>query len=583
MKFTVESLLLVVLSLFLSVALRAQSEIERRKPSAFPSQITHVVVIVQENRTPDNLFHFLSPLCTIPKGASGLNACTPSPVTSSCYDISPCGLSNKSGSVVPITLSEIPLTGSTNPAHSHKAFSQMCDPDPANGYACRNDGAWQIKNTVKGANSYVYVENTPVTNYDGSKGYILDPYLTYAEQYGWANYMYQTNQGSSYPAHQFIFSGTSARTAAEDANSTFVSEDFAPTETHGGCLAPKNTTSWLISPVLGSLGDGCLAYDSKSVQACPLTNTALDPPTNPVGSFCDSKPTMGSVLDTEAVTWKYYAPNAGDIWTAPNSIQSICVPQFIGKTSDLECTGTEWNANVDLNHKGADVLNDITNCNLSSVSWVIPDGDWSDHPGPGGANIHGPSWVAALINSIGQNPVCPAGTLDAGQTFWNNTAIIVTWDDWGGFSDNQPPVISPGLPCTSNNCQADYQYGFRVPLIVVSAYTPQGYINNETQDFGSILRTIEGIYGITQGTLGFADVRSTTDLSGFFTGAFRAYTPVPAVEPASYFLGKKAQAGPPTPPDDDEDDTDDGIGQDRGPSVSQSGHSSRQNQFSNAL
>jgi len=546
--------LLILPGTLLSAMLNAQPEIKRPKPSAFPSQITHVVVIVQENRTPDNLFHFLSPLCTIPAGASGLSACTPSPVTSSCYDISPCGLSNRSGKVEAITLSGASFKGGTNPAHSHKAFSQMCDPDPANGYACRNDGAWQILNSVKGKNSYTYVENTAVTNYDGSSGYILDPYLTYAEQYGWANYMYQTNQGPSYPAHQFIFSGTSARSAAEDADSIFISENFSPKETHAGCLAPKNATNWLLSPLLGDLGDGCIAYDNNSVQECPLNNTALVHPGHPVGSFCDDKASMGSVLDAQAITWKYYAPDAGDIWTAPNSIESICVPQFVNKGSTLECSGKEWKANVDLNYKGADILNDITNCNLSSVSWAIPNGGWSDHAGPSGKNVYGPSWVAAVINSIGQNPVCPAGTADAGQTFWNNTAIIVTWDDWGGWSDNQPALIQAGLPCTSTNCQVDYQYGFRVPLVVVSAYTPQGYIDNNNYDFGSILRTIEGIYGITQGTLGVADARSTTDLSNFFTGAPRAYTPVPAVQPASYFLGAQAQAGPPTPPDDDGDE-----------------------------
>jgi phospholipase C len=110
------------------------------------------------------------------------------------------------------------------------------------------------------------------------------------------------------------------------------------------------------------------------------------------------------------------------------------------------------------------------------------------------------------------------------------------------------------LPCTSSNCQADYQIGFRVPLLVVSAYTPQGYIDNDNYDFGSILRTIEGIYGITEGTLGVADARSSTDLSSFFTGPFRSYTPVPAVQPASFFLGQDAQKGAPTPPDNDGDD-----------------------------
>src|SRR5580693_3266509 len=103
--------LLILPGTLLSAMLNAQPEIKRPKPSAFPAQITHVVVIVQENRTPDNLFHFLSPLCTIPAGASGLSACTPSPVTTSCYDVSPCGVSNQSGTDLPVTLTPAPLYG----------------------------------------------------------------------------------------------------------------------------------------------------------------------------------------------------------------------------------------------------------------------------------------------------------------------------------------------------------------------------------------------------------------------------------------------------------------------------------------
>jgi phospholipase C len=537
--------------LVLSGTLFAQSKLPQTKPPAFPSQITHVVVIFQENRTPDNLFHFLTPQCPIPVGASGLNACTPNPVTTSCYDISPCGLSNQSGSVVPVPLTGVTLAGSTDPSHAHTAFVQMCDPDPANAYACRNDGAWQIRQSIAGTNSYGYVLNPAVTNSNGTPGHLLDPYLTYANQYGWANFMYQTNQGPSYPAHQFIFSGTSARSTAEDMNSTFISENFGPKGTAVGCLAPANATTQMVSPLLGSLGAGCTAFADNSVQECKLTNSALVYPTNPVGSFCDTKPNMGSVLDAQTVTWKYYAPAPGSIWTAPNSIQNICVPAFT-KAGGLKCTGKEWKAKVDLANKGTDILRDVASCDLPSVSWVIPNGNWSDHAGP--SDNYGPSWVTAVINAIGQNPACAAGTTDAGQTFWNNTAIIVTWDDWGGWSDNQPALAMSGLPCTSNNCQADYQYGFRVPLLVVSAYTPQGYINNQNLDFGSILRTIEGVYGIPRGKLGVADARSNTDLSEFFTGSFRSYTPVPAQVDATYFLGQKAQAGAPTAPDNDGDD-----------------------------
>jgi phospholipase C len=540
---------------FLTLLVLSGTLVSQSTPKAqiFPSQIKHVVVIFQENRTPDNLFHFLTPACPIPKGASGLNACTPNPVTKSCYDISPCGLSNQSGTVQPITLTAVPLSGSTDPSHAHTAWYQMCDPDPANGYACRNDGAWQIAQSVAGSNSYGYVDNRPVINYDGSAGHLLDPYLTYAKQYGWANFMYQTNQGPSYPAHQFIFSGTSARSAAEDAASTFISENFGPKGAAVGCLAPPDATTTLLSPLLAgeTACTGAKLFDDGSVEECKLTNTALVYPTNPVGSFCDTKTNMGAVLDAKSITWKYYAPSAGSIWTAPNSIQNICVPAFTNPTT-LKCTGTEWNANVDLNLKGADVLNDITNCNLASVSWVIPNGEWSDHAGPN--DQYGPSWVTAVINAIGENPACAAGTTDAGQTFWENTAIVVTWDDWGGWSDHQPSIAGSGLPCTSNSCEADYQTGFRVPLLVVSAYTPQGYINNAAHDFGSILRMIEGVFGIKEGKLGFADARATNDLSTFFTGSFRAYTPVPAVKAASFFLGPVAQKGAPVPPDNDGDD-----------------------------
>jgi hypothetical protein len=133
--------------------------------------------------------------------------------------------------------------------------------------------------------------------------------------------------------------------------------------------------------------------------------------------------------------------------------------------------------------------------------------------------------------------------------------VVVTWDDWGGWSDNQPPPMLSALPCTSSNCQGDYQYGFRVPLVVVSAYTPVGYISNKTYDFGSILRMIEGVFDLGEGTLGVADARANTDLSDFFQGAYRStYTAVPALEPASFFLGTEAQKGPPTPPDNDGDD-----------------------------
>jgi phospholipase C len=185
----------------------------------------------------------------------------------------------------------------------------------------------------------------------------------------------------------------------------------------------------------------------------------------------------------------------------------------------------------------ADVLKDIAACNLRSVSWVIPSGQNSDHAR--GNDGGGPSGVASIVNAIGNSAGC-----DNHSGYWDNTAIFITWDDWGGWYDHEPPEILA-------QPQGDYQYGFRVPLVVVSAYTPKAYVNNRRHDFGSILRFIEHNFGVVEGKLNFADARAQNDLTGFFdlTRSPRAYQTVSAPKDAAFFLHDKRKA---TDPDDDQ-------------------------------
>ena len=72
-------------------------------------------------------------------------------------------------------------------------------------------------------------------------------------------------------------------------------------------------------------------------------------------------------------------------------IDSTCV------ANDGACMGSLYTANVDTSPP--DVLNDISNCNLRSVSWVTPDGSYSDHAGSNGSG--GPDWVASIVNAVG--------------------------------------------------------------------------------------------------------------------------------------------------------------------------------------
>ncbi len=92
--------------------------------------------------------------------------------------------------------------------------------------------------------------------------------------------------------------------------------------------------------------------------------------------------------------------------------------------------------------------------------------------------------------------------------------------------------------------------GFRVPLIVVSAYTPAGFISNSSEDFGSIGRFIERNFGIMEGALTFADLRSKTDLREFFSlgESPRPFHAIKAPLSAKYFLTRKPSG---LPVDDD--------------------------------
>jgi phospholipase C len=454
------------------------------------SRFDHVVVIVQENRTPDNLFQGL---CS----TSG-NVITPFPVCSTKpnalqYNIQTRNWLDKSSPGGVTQPSTVALANAYDLSHAHTAFVKMCDVDPATG-VCRNDGAAGIacSGTCPSKPQFRYVDN--------SNG-ILNPYLDLAREYGWANYMFQTNQGPSFPAHQFLFGGTSAPSAKDDAIGTFSSENMSGASSIAGCAAPVGTTVELIT-----------ASGGENQKVYP----------------CFEHQTMADLLPA-AITWKYYAPSAGSIWTAPNAIAHICDSTGPGG----KCVGHDWVNNVDLTP--ADVLKDIGSCSLRSVSWVIPTGANSDHAA--GNDGGGPSWVASIVNAIGNDTTCD------GSGYWQNTAILITWDDWGGWYDHEPPTIL-ALP------QGDYQYGFRVPLVVVSAYTPFGYINNVQHDFGSILRFVEYNFRLPLGGLDFADARAKTDLTDFFdlSAKPRPFQTIAAPKTAAFFLNDKR---PPTDPDDE--------------------------------
>lgn len=447
--------------------------------SAAPTRFDHIVIIVQENRTPDNLFYALC------RG----RPCSVHP-TGNQYDIQTTNWLDKNASGGVINPAPLPLDIPYGPSHTHENFLAMCD--FSNG-SCRMDGAGDIQ-------CKKCTPNTPFTYVDNSKG-TINPYLYLAVNYGWANYMFQTNQGPSFPAHQFLFGATSAPSKADDHKGTFAAENAKNNSKSNGCVALQSTTVALIN-------------------AQGIEKKAIYP--------CFEHKTLGDLLDAAKVSWRYYTPGAGDLWSAPDAIRHICEPV------NGVCTGAIWLKHLALNPP--DVIADVQKCELRDVSWVIPSALYSDHAGSNDGS--GPNWVAGVINAIGNSPCKNAD----GTSYWNSTAILVTWDDWGGFYDHEPPTFLP-YP------EGGYQYGFRVPFLFVSAYTPQGYINNEPQDFGSIVRLVEFNFGIPMGELTFADARSTRNLVKFYDLSTppRAFQNVPAGSINGILSGRV----PLEPPDDD--------------------------------
>jgi phospholipase C len=345
-------------------------------------QVQHIVIVIQENRTPDNLFGSAPP-----PGA----------------DITPRGPA-------------IPLGVKVDPLHTHAAY---------------------LKDAVSWSKQLMaYVQQSDV-----------QPYFDLAQQYGFANQMFQTNQGPSGPAHQFLFSGTSAES---DSSDLFESENIS-----GGCLNRHQLAEFI---------------DQWGNE-------------NHWGSPCLNPTTLSDLLDRAGITWKYYAPSASttSLWNAPSAIQHICFPRgLIG----VNCSGQDWE-NVILNPP--QVLTDIARGNLAQVSWVVPAAPYSDHPSYG---TGGPAWVSSIVNAIGQS------------SYWQNTVVLVTWDDWGGWYDHVPPPQNNTGWCLS------YCYGFRVPLLMISAATPPNCIDNNVYDFGSILAYVEDTFAL--GRMGHADSYATS-------------------------------------------------------------------------
>ena len=551
-----------------------------------PGTFSHIIIVVQENRTPDNLFGAWATggPCALSHPFAGVDIYNGGFTIRDTQRVQICNRSQ--------AMNAQPATGVFDPGHSYQDWITQYHNGAMDGF-CSLIMIYVACPVAPNPSPYSYIQPSDV-----------QPYLEIAATYGFANYMFQTNQGPSFPAHQFLFTGTSAPVAPNDPQGydwDFVRDNppFGSEFDTSGCpfsnVSDYPFAPW-IEPNRTSIG-------KPALPEC-YTHDSLVTSANCEGGVCD-----------KGVTWRYYSPSPGGIiWNAPEAVPEVCYGEnnlrFLGQPCGSVNGGAEWNDHMSFysTMNNAPIFNDINTCQLQQITWVMPDLAWSDHPF---VNVSGPAlgpfWVGNIVNAIGNSYVNSGGKCD----YWGTkspspepTAIFIVWDDWGGFYDHvAPPKFLTGVPNGSgwicpqpatNHWGCGYTYGFRVPLLVVSEYTGtlqgkkySGYISGAcgskgkpscpnmnypyVHDFGSILAFTEHNFGLSNvdqsGNKGYADynaldwdsAHSIAPLSDFFSlfksskGVGRPFVPIsinpyPATFFESYYTTHNAT---PTGPDTD--------------------------------
>ncbi len=186
-------------------------------------------------------------------------------------------------------------------------------------------------------------------------------------------------------------------------------------------------------------------------------------------------PTIVDSLDAAHVSWAYYAGSHSmtNGWNPLPSSKTYTKahPDYAGlkETSDFQY--------------------DVAKPNFPSVAWIMPQTDEiSEHPP---YNI-----TAGQIQTVNEiNDIMRS-------QYWSSSAIILTWDDYGGWYDHVAP---PKLD--------QYGLGFRVPALIISPYAKHGFVDNTLSEHSSTLKFIETVFNLP--SLGTRDAKASDLLEAF--------------------------------------------------------------------
>jgi phospholipase C len=180
-------------------------------------------------------------------------------------------------------------------------------------------------------------------------------------------------------------------------------------------------------------------------------NADSQPPAN-----VTDKPTILDQLSAAGVGWNYdYLGASTDI-----------APYFFPSLTGTPCSAARLTSVSALPAQ-------VSSTDAPSVVYLDPSNSYlySEHP-PANVTL-GDRWTVAVVNTIERSPI------------WNSSAILLFYDENGGFWD---PVVPP-ITSTGSD-------GFRVPFLVISPWTPVGRICSEPLDPATVLHFIDYNWGL---------------------------------------------------------------------------------------
>ena len=401
----------------------ASLQAARRDEMEGLGKIDHVVVIYLENRSFDNLYGEFA-------GANGLANATGAPLQVDATGTPYTTLPEVAGSPIPTTLPNAPFAIENYvPANMptrdlvHRFYQEQVQIDGG-----KMDKFVQISD-AKGL-SMGHYHTAPL------------PLAAEAANYTLCDNFYHAAFGGSFLNHFWLIA---ARTPV------FPS---APTS----AIVVLDGSGKLVS-------DGYVTPDGYAVNTAFTVNHP-HPASVPAANLVPNQTfaTIGDRLSEKGVSWAWYAGGWNDALAghADPLFQFHHQPfAFFANFADGTAAKAEHLKDV------TDFTTALASGQLPAVSFIKPLGEENEHPGYTDV-ITGENDVEGLITSIRNSP------------YWKHTAIIITYDENGGFWDHAaPPVVDRWGP------------GTRVPALVISRYARKGKVDHHRYDTTSILAFIE--------------------------------------------------------------------------------------------